>query len=283
MKAVVFAGGAAARLARYIGGYNKHLMPLGKALVIEIAIRDLMLAGAKQFFVITNPGWEGDFCALLTHRLALSPSRLEVGASRSKHLPLTDVLLQAEEFVGRHSFLLYLGDNLFLPSPVPVLQSLLVPKVDNELVLALSDQPQDFGVVRFGQTGAAIARIDEKPALPVDEPAFQWVATGLARYTPEVFEIARSLRQTNDLRRSLSDLHNVLIARNRLRFLRWPGAWFDIGTYRRYRRCLDGLWSLAGQLHFDLAECPRPELLRDTLLAERINQLNWELKHGRVN
>ncbi len=277
MKAVVFAGGAATRLARYIGSYNKHLIPLGKTLVIERGIHDLLRGGATQIYLITNHGWEDEFQSLLRNKLKIRGSCVTVVSSNAPSLPLPDVLLLAKDFIGTDSFLLYLGDNLFLNSPVPLIRSLIARGRANTIVLSLSNEPSHFGVVRFRDYNGHhhIRRIEEKP----NENGYRWVVSGLAKYTPEVFDIAQVLAQSMNRRRSLSDLHNVLIREQKLQFVAWPGLWFDVGTSTRYFRSLDGIWTTSGQLQFDLNICPRAELLKGTRLAEMITQFTWEKAH----
>jgi glucose-1-phosphate thymidylyltransferase len=274
MKTVVLAGGGATRLAKFIGTYNKHFIPLGKTLVIEKAIRDLVSAGATEFYLITNSGWEEDFLTFLQEKLKLRRSCVTVVPSKAPFIPLPDVLLQAKDFIGQDSFILYLGDNLFMNSPVPLIKSLINQRPPNTIVLALSNEPSHFGVATFNHKDSRnlINRIEEKPKAE----GFHWVVTGLAKYTPEVFDVARLLIQSRNQKRSLSDIHNVLIKERKLHFETWLGLWYDVGTYKRYFKSLDGIWIANGQLQFDLNLCPRPELLKGTLLAEMINQYTWE-------
>lgn len=278
MKAVIFAGGSATRLEKYIGSYNKHCIPLGKTLVIEKGIRDLILAGATEFYLITNSGWESDFHMLLVDKLRLKRSCVTVAHSMAPSQPLPNVLLQAEDFVGKDSFILYLGDNLFVNPPVvPLIKSLITQRRPNTIVLTFKDEPSHFGVARFDSEGDVISSIDEKPA----DRGYRWVVTGLAKYSPEVFEVARLLKQSGNPKHSLSDMHNILLGQQKLSFVRYHGQWFDVGTCKRYFRSLDEILNVHGLLHFDLKLCPRAELLRDTLLAEKINQFTWEMAHER--
>lgn len=293
MKVVLFAGGAATRLEECIGrNYNKHLLPLGKTLVVEKGIEDLLKAGADQFYVITNAGWETVFLDFFKQRLKLSPPQVVVESSQTPLLPLPDVLLQAKDFVGKDNFILFLGDNLFLDSPVPpvspasLIKSLMARPDSNIIVLATSDEPSQFGTAKFDADSGRIVSFVEKPEAGNISP---WVVTGLAKYSPRVFEIAHLLIQANTPKRSLSDIHNALLELSVLHkqtpllyYVKWLGPWFDIGAYNRYKAALINIWNTAGnELQFDLNCCPVPEILTATLLPNRLEQFIWEMRHER--
>ena len=108
MKAVIFAGGAAQRLSKYIGSYNKHLIPIGNILVIEKGIKDLIKAGINEFIIITNHGWEDIFFNFIKDRCKLNSSQINVCSSKRKILPLADVLLEAKSYIEGQDFLLFL-------------------------------------------------------------------------------------------------------------------------------------------------------------------------------
>ncbi len=278
MKAVVFAGGGASRLSRYIGTYNKHFMPLGKSLVIEQGVRDLQSAGVREFLVITNRGWEDDFQYAFHERLGIRPPNLTIVSSEAKNSPLPDVLLLASQFVGNERFLLYLGDNLFLsPSPVPTMHDMIASANPNLILLTLSAEPSQFGVVRLGRQNSKIDSIVEKP----EEAGYRWVVTGLAVYSSRVFQLARELIDAGNPKRSLSDINNMLLLRHELHFTTYQGIWYDVGTDRRYFQSLDSIWRSHGALDFDLASCPRPNTLLRTPLAQKIERLSWEIGNGR--
>lgn len=288
MKAVVFAGGAAYRLSKFIGSYNKHLLPIyDDDTVIEKGLKNLIKAGINEFLFITNDGLEDIFFFFIKDKYKLHSSQLIVRSSKKKILPLADVLLEAKDYIEGQDFILFLGDNLFLPAldselketPVELIKELIPLKNTNWIVMAESVEPKHFGVIKFKDSqNKIIDHIEEKP----DEIGVRWVVTGLSRYNPEVMKIAELLIVSKDENRSLSDIHNILINEKKLNIRRWTGQWFDIGTSERYFQSLDSLQKTEGKKVINIDNCPLAAKFLETKFAERIVKLNWEVKHGQV-
>lgn len=228
MKAVVFAGGRGSRLSKLLGGFNKHLLPMGREAVIEVGLSSLRKGGITELLIITNHGWQDAFDFLLKEKGGNFFSHVEIKASKSPDLPLAEVLYDAKDFTEKEDFLLFLGDNLFVGPIEKKIKYLIREKDSSKIILSYASDPSRFGIPVFRNT--KIEYIIEKPAM-VQSP---WVVTGLARYTPEVYKTIEFLLMEKFSRPDLTEMHNILISEEKLKYSFWNETWFDIGTPDAY-------------------------------------------------
>ena len=73
--------------------------------------------------------------------------------------------------------------------------------------------------------------------------------------------------------RSLSDIHNIMIIKKSLKVIKWSGLWFDVGTYQRYKEALYFVLKNGDDFRFDIEICPRTEMIKATLFAEKLSNL----------
>lgn len=277
MKAVVFAGGHATRISQLIGKSNKHLVPLGDDVLIGRGIRELAKAGATEFLILTNRGWEDTFAFLLRKDPSIDLSSVVIKPSQSPDLQLAEVLYEAKDFVGQEEFLLLLGDNLFLDSPVDLVKTLIAAKGQNIIVLAQSDDLTDFGVPIFA--GGKLIEIQEKPATRPSGSS-DLVVTGLARYTKQIFEVITLLVDKAESVRDLTAAHNLLLQEQRLGSTIWRREWLDIGTPEAYVKSLKTLRKAAGNVSSVPDKEKVEEMLREQEGARRIVALYKEIYGG---
>ena len=226
-KGIILAGGAGTRLHPVTLALSKQLVPVYDKPMVYYPLSTLMLAGIRDFLVITTPRDKPAFQELLGNgnQWGLSIDY----AVQPEPKGIAQAFIIGADFISGNPVSLILGDNIFYGHDLSRLLRRSSKRKDGATVFGYYVQnPERYGVARFNSAGAVVDLI-EKPKVPPSNYAI----TGIYFYDPDVVRIARELRPSGRGELEITDLNRVYLKRGKLHLekLGRGTAWLDTGTH----------------------------------------------------
>jgi glucose-1-phosphate thymidylyltransferase len=223
MKGIILAGGTGSRLFPLTKVTNKHLLPVGREPMIFHPVKKLTEAGITEILIVTGVEHMGDVVTLLG-------SGREFGCRFTYKVQdeaggIAQALGLAENFAGKDSCCVILGDNVFQEPITPFVKAFEKQQKGARLLLKQVHDPQRYGVAEI--EGSRVTRIVEKPK----EPKSDLAVVGIYFFDNGVFEIIKTLKPSGRGELEITDVNNHYLSAGTLQCDRLSGWWTDAGTF----------------------------------------------------
>ncbi|MBO5836922.1 MAG: glucose-1-phosphate thymidylyltransferase RfbA [Oscillospiraceae bacterium] len=277
MKGIILAGGKGTRLYPMTKVVSKQLLPIYDKPLIYYPLSMLLLAGIKEILIISTPEDTPNYEKLLG-----DGSRIGVHLKyKVQDTPrgLADAFILGEEFIGKDSVCLILGDNVFYGQDMSRTLWQAMEKVNTSGGACIFGYPvkdaREFGVVEFDKDHKVVS-LEEKP----EKPKSHYAVPGLYFYDNRVVEIAKNVKPSPRGEIEITTVNNTYLAAGELKvqLLGRGVAWLDTGSPKGMLKAAEFVEAVQSRQGFYVSCIEEIAWRRKFISTEQLKALGNELK-----
>lgn len=274
MKGIILAGGKGTRLYPSTKTVSKQLLPIYDKPMIYYPLSVLLLAGIHDILIISSPE------ALPMYRNLLGDGK-RIGCSFSYQVQeeprgLADAFILGEQFIGKDSVCLILGDNIFYGQALSNYLTQGVQMKEGAMIFGYPvKNPSAFGVVEFDEQMNAIS-LEEKPAVPKSN----YAVPGLYFYDNKVVDIAKHIKPSARGEIEITSINQEYMNRKQLKVIQLGRgmAWLDTGTATGMLKAAEYVEAIQSRQGFYIACIEEIAWRQGYITTSELKMLGEELK-----
>jgi glucose-1-phosphate thymidylyltransferase len=217
----VLSGGKGTRLRPITHTSAKQLVPIANKPILFYGLEAIRDAGIVDVGIVV-----GDTAREIQSAVG-DGSAFGLNVSYIKQeapLGLAHAVKIAGDYIGKESFVMYLGDNLIMGGITDFVSEFQKNRPNAQILLARVDNPSDFGVAEL--SGGSVVRLEEKP----ESPRSNLALVGVYMFDAEVFEAVDNIEPSARNELEITDAIQRLIDTGRdVRAHEVTGWWKDTG------------------------------------------------------
>ena len=227
---------------------NKQLLPIYDKPLIYYPLSVLMLAKIRDVLIVVNKGQLDQYKKILPDGKNLGIKISYVEQDKPRGLP--DAFILGENFIGKSSVSLILGDNFFYGQYLTEkLKSSVKIKNGAKVFLHRVRKPERYGVAKVKNN--KIISIKEKPKKFFSDYAI----TGLYFFDNKVVDYSKKLKPSKRGELEITDLLKKYKKKGKLSadFIGRGGAWLDTGSISDYYKTSNFVSAVENRQGFKVA------------------------------
>jgi glucose-1-phosphate thymidylyltransferase len=228
MKALITAGGKGTRMRPLTFSTNKHFIPLANKPLLFYAIEEIVEAGIREIGINYNPGQLEEIKSYLG-----DGGRWGVNFTyifQEAPLGLAHIIKISEFFLGKDSFVMHLGDNIFYGGIKPLIET-FVQSGANAMASIIHHKENSRMAVPYFDAQGKLLRFEEKP----ENPPNDFGGVGLYFFDHNVFKCFEGEDQIKPSKRGELEIvspYNWLIDHGyKVEVHEFTGDWLDPGKF----------------------------------------------------